>query len=185
MICESNSSPIILMAVSDFSLILCYFESQKPRDMKLPFLLFFMVLVIIGCKKEPSPEQKKLETMRKYIVNDWTIRKMMVIKPASRYGLDCFNFTCNDNETYSFRSDSTFAYKGNPVCNNKDVLPGEWSLPKTDSLFIRFTGGMRLVCYEHIEVGEITAGRMKWIIIGARGNGIPNDTLEYTLVPRW
>jgi hypothetical protein len=153
--------------------------------MKLSISLFFLVLGIIGCKKEPSPEQEKLEAMRKYIVNDWTITKMMVIKPVSNYGEECVNFTCNDNQTFSFRSDSTFAYKGNPVCNDKDVLPGEWSLPKTDSLFIRFTGGTRIVCYENIEVEEITAGRMKWIMIAARGNGNPNDTLEYTLVPRW
>lgn len=154
--------------------------------MKPIYLSMLLIVPIYACKKGSSPEELKnqqLAAMKKYIVNDWKISKIVIVKPASEYGKMVFQFVCNKNETFSFRGDNSFIYTGNPLCSIKEPITGVWSLPKTDSLLINFTW-TRLVAYEKLELTELTAGVMKWNIIASNGNGNQDDTLEYTLVPR-
>jgi hypothetical protein len=151
-----------------------------------PIYLFSLLLAIFSCKKETSPEElerRKLGTMRANIVNDWKIFKVMTVKPASEYGT-ISRSPCEDVAIFSFKSDGSFNYAGNPACYSTPNIAGVWSLPKKDSLFITFTENWIIGAYEKLEVTKLTADTMKWNILAATGNGNPIITLEYTLIPR-
>jgi hypothetical protein len=145
-----------------------------------------LLLIIFSCKKEISPEeleQQKLAAMRINIVNSWKIIKIMTVKPTSQYGTLATSF-CEDAATFSFGSDSSFNYIGNPACYSRQNIRGVWDLPKADSLFIKFTENWVIGAYEKLEVTKLTADTMKWNILASSGNGNPVITQEYTLVPK-
>jgi hypothetical protein len=153
--------------------------------MKLLYFLPFLV-VIFSCKKDISPEElerRNLAKMRTDIINDWKIFKVMTVKPASEYGT-ILRSPCEDLAIFSFRSDSSFNYAGNPACYSTPNIGGVWTLPKKDSLFITFTENWIIGAYEKLEVTKLTADTMKWNILAATGNGNPVITLEYTLIPK-
>ncbi len=146
-------------------------------------LISFGFIIMTGCKKdkEISPEEieeQKVETMRKNIINDWKILKIMTIKPVPVNGTTIF---CP--ATFSFYDDHTFNYTGDdPACTLGQNIKGTWELPKSDSLFITFTGNHIIGAYEKLEVTKLTADTMKWNILAASANGI--ITQEYTLIPK-
>lgn len=158
-------------------------------------LLYFISLLLVfsSCKKEVSPEElerrklelekQKVATMRASIINDWKIIKIMTVKPVSEYGALATSF-CEDAATFSFNSDSSFNYAGNPACYSRQNIRGVWSLPKADSLFITFTENWIIGAYEKLEVTKLTADTMKWNIFASTGNGNPVITQEYTLIPK-
>ena len=154
--------------------------------MKLIYFFLVLLLAFCSCKKESSPEereQRKLTTMRANLAKDWKIVKIMTVKPASQYGTIATS-PCEDAATFSFKSDSSFNYIGNPACHSQQNIRGVWRLPKSDSLFITFTQNWIIGAYEKLEVTELTADTMKWNIIASTGNGNPLITQEYTLVPK-
>ncbi|MBN8835621.1 MAG: lipocalin family protein [Sphingobacteriia bacterium] len=161
--------------------------------MKQIYFFPLLLLAFFSCKKELSPEelqrqkleleQQKLAAMRANLVKDWKIFKIMTVKPASQYGTISTSY-CEDAATFSFKSDSSFNYIGNPACYSQQNIRGVWSLPKSDSLFITFTENWVIGAYEKLEVTKLTADTMKWNIIASTGNGNPNITQEYTLIPR-
>jgi Lipocalin-like domain len=161
--------------------------------MKLIYIFPLFLFAFFSCKKELSPEelerqklqieQQKLVAMRANLVKDWRILKIMTVKPASQFGIIATSF-CEDAATFSFKSDSSFNYKGNPACYSRENIRGVWSLPKSDSLFITFTENWTIGAYEKLEVTKLTADTMKWNIIASTGNGSPLITQEYTLIPK-
>ena len=161
--------------------------------MKLLYFFPVLLLILFSCKKELTPEelerqklrleQQKLAAMRTNLVNDWRILKIMTLKPTSQYGIISTSF-CEDAATFSFISDSSFNYKGNPACYSRENIRGVWSLPKADSLFITFTENWTIGAYEKLEVTKLTADTIKWNIIASTGNGNPLITQEYTLIPK-
>ena len=154
--------------------------------MKLIYFFPLLLLALLGCKKELSPEelqQQELAIMKANLVKDWKIFKIMTVKPADQYGTLATSL-CEDAATFSFKNDSSFDYIGNPACYSQQNIRGVWSLPKSDSLFITFTGNSIIGAYEKLEVTKLTADTMKWNILASTGNGNPVITQEYTLIPK-
>lgn len=160
--------------------------------MKLIYTLLLLSLTLFSCKKQLSREElekqklaieeKKLSMLRANLAQDWKIIKIMTVKPLSQYGTLATSF-CENAATFSFASDSLFTYIGNPACYSREYIRGVWSLPKADSLFIKFTQNWTIGAYEKLEVTKLTADTMKWNIVGTPGNGNPLITQEFTLIP--
>ena len=152
--------------------------------MKLVYFITILLIVVFSCKKEITPEElerQKLAIMRANIINDWKIIKIMTVKPLSEYGSIATSF-CEDAAIFSFKSDSSFNYAGNPACYSRQNIKGVWKLPKADSLFITFTENWIIGAYENLEVTKLTADTMKWNILAPSSNGM--ITQQYTLIPK-